>query len=410
MILFPKQCWSIARATSRLNIWEGSVRSGKTVSVNFKYLKSIGESMSGLPPDTIDVMVGKTLGSLKRNIINPICLLLGDDAQYFSGKQEFHIWDRVIHTIGANDERAVGKIQGATIRKALGDELTLWPESFFKMLDSRLSLDQSELLGTTNPGPPNHFLKKDYLDRKGELDLSSFHFKLRDNVRLSKKFIEAIEKNYVGLWYKRFILGLWCVAVGAIYDFFEEKYPYVIKICPTPKFKVVGIDYGTGNPTTFGLYGVNLKKKPRIWLEREYYYDSKKEQKQKSDDEYADDLIDFVDGETVLYTIIDPSALSFKVALRDKKYKSVLVDADNTVVDGIRTLSTMWKNGEYSIHRSNKASINETYGYIWDEKAQERGEDKPCKKDDHTRDRDRYVVQTLFGNNKMLDYSQLAIM
>lgn len=247
MIFFPKQKWAIRRSNARINILDGSVRAGKTVAVNNRFLTAIGESKKDLPPDAVDIMVGKTIGSLKRNIINPLCDLLGNDAQYFPGKQEFHIWDNIIYTIGANDERAVGKIQGATARKVLGDELTLWPESFFKMLDSRLSLEVSQLFGTTNPGPPGHYLKKDYLDRKRDLDLDSFHFVIDDNTSLAKRFIEAIKLNYVGLWYKRYILGLWCAAEGAIFDFFEEDEHTIVK-WPEAEYYILAIDYGTANP------------------------------------------------------------------------------------------------------------------------------------------------------------------
>ena len=181
MEYFAKQRWSMKRATARLNIWEGSVRSGKTVATNTQFIKTLPKASK----NGEIFLIGKTLDSLKRNIINPMYNLVGDDLVHYPGKREVHLWDRVIYTVGANDERAVGKIQGATIALCLGDEIALWPESFWVMLDSRLSLDTSQLLGTTNPDNPKHFLKKLYLDRKGELDLNSFHFKLDDNPFIS---------------------------------------------------------------------------------------------------------------------------------------------------------------------------------------------------------------------------------
>ncbi|MCK5609874.1 PBSX family phage terminase large subunit [Candidatus Pacearchaeota archaeon] len=404
MHLFPKQKWSIRRANARINIWDGSVRAGKTVSINNKFLTAIGESKKYLPPDAVDIMVGKTIGSLKRNIINPICDLLGNDAQYFPGKQEFHIWNNIIYTIGANDERAVGKIQGATARKVLGDELTLWPESFFKMMDSRLSLDVSQLFGSTNPGPPGHYLKKEYLNRKGELDLNSFHFVIDDNTSLSPRYVEAIKKNYVGLWYKRYILGLWCAAEGAIFDFFNED-EHTITSWPEAEYYILAVDYGTANPFAALLMGVNHMALPRIWAEREYWWDSKAKQRQKTDSEYSQDLKDFLKEnlgpgwrEVVRTIYLDPSAESFEVQLGRDGFSGVC-HADNTVDDGLRTVATMLKNRNYAISVHCPHYIEEMYGYVWDEKKQEKGEDQPKKVRDHCQDAGRYGVHSEFGNN-----------
>lgn len=416
MRLFPKQSWSINRSIARLNIWDGSVRAGKTVSVNNRFLQAIGESKRGQPPDAIDVMVGKTIGSLKRNIINPLCVLLGNDAHYYSGKTgggELHIWDNVIHTIGANDERATTIIQGSTIRKALGDELTVWPESFFKMLDSRLSLDSSQLFGTTNTGPPGHYLKKEYLDRKNILDLLSFHFVIDDNIYLSEKYVKAIKLNYVGLWYKRYILGLWCAAEGAIFDFFDEN-EHTITRWPEAQYYILAIDYGTANPFAALLMGVNHNTKPKIWAEREYYYDSVKKQRQKTDGEYHRDMVDFVTEylgkhwrNKLRVVYIDPSAESFEVEL-SRTFN--VTHADNTVDNGLRNTATMLKSGFYAIATYCKHYIEEMYGYVWDEKAQLKGKDEPKKVGDHCEDAGRYGVQSEFGGEAAVDLGLLTRM
>lgn len=403
MKLNPKQKFSIRDSDARLNIWEGAVRSGKSIGIDFRFINAVGESRVGCPPDAVDVMIGKTLSSLKRNVINPIIKLVGsENAEYFSGKQEFHLWDNVIHTIGANDERSEGKIRGATIRKVMGDELTLWPESFFKMLDSRLSLEKSQFFGSTNPGPPRHYLKTDYIDRVNELNLKCYKFKLEDNKALPKAYVEAIKKNYTGLWYRRFILGEWCMAEGSIYDFFNEDF-HTLVVCPPAQYYVLGCDYGTANPAAFILFGVNRFARPKIWAEREYYFNSKKEQRQKTDSEYSKDLIDFCKdylGEywqtKVRKTYLDPSAESFQLQLKRDGVLSV-AEANNEVLPGIATVATMMKTGDFAIHHSCKNYINEMYSYVWDPKAQERGIDEPSKVDDHCQDAGRYAVYTEFG-------------
>ena len=413
MELFAKQKWALNRSDSRINLWHGSVRSGKTVNVDFRFIQSLRDSTENLPSDVIDIMIGKTMGSLKRNVINPICGLLGNEAKYFSGKQELHIWDHIIHLVGANDERSVGKIQGSTIRKALGDEVTLWPESFFKMLDSRLSMDDSQFFGTTNPGPPNHYLKTDYMNRYKELNLKSFHFVLEDNTTLSKRFIQEIKKSYTGLWYRRYILGLWCVAEGAVFDFFDEDEHTIIKH-PPAQYYILAIDYGTSNPFGALLMGVNHNTKPKIWAENELYFDSKKMQYQKTDGEYSLDLKNFCKGylgqywqNKILKTYVDPSAASFKLQLERDGFLGV-EDADNSVMDGLRTKATMLKNGNYAICTRCINYIKEIYGYRWDVKAQERGLDQPMKTGDHLCDAGRYGVHSEF-NGEEVDMVSLTV-
>lgn len=429
MRLSDKQKWSIKRSTSRLNLWEGSVRSTKTVGSIFRFIQAIPQASR----DGEIFLIGKTLDSLKRNIILPMQEFLGEDIGYFPGKREVHLWDRTIYTVGANDERAEGKIRGVTASLIYGDEVTLWPESFFKMMDSRLSLEDSIFFGTTNADNPMHYLKRDYLDREENLDFSSFHFILDDNEFLSEKYRTAIKQNFVGLWYKRFILGLWCVAEGAIHDYFDEDEHVILKP-PKADYYDVGIDYGTGNPSEFLLCGNSNTSKLKIWAEDEYFYDSKKHERQKTDSEYAKDLLYFL----VPYTnsldhivenkygteellrvkserkknrplsniFLDPSAASFKAELRQWGFFG-LKDADNDVLDGIRTVSRMIKGGSAAICTRCINLIKEMYAYLWDSKAQERGEDKPLKKDDHGQDTWRYVLQTKFGKS-FLDYSLLT--
>lgn len=422
-----KQKWSMRRATARLNLWEGAVRASKTVATIGKFIKLLPLASK----DGDIFLIGKTIDSLKRNIIIPLQLLLGNDCQYYPGKRECHIWGRVCYTVGANDERAEGKIRGSTSSLVLGDEVTLWAESFFKMLDSRLSLDNSIFLGTTNADNPNHYLKRDYLDRIQQLDMRSFHFKLEDNPFLSQKFIDAIKKNYTGLWYKRFILGLWCLAEGAIFDFFDEE-ENTLSRTPPADFYDIGIDYGTGNPTTYILMGNSLTaKKPYIWAEREYFYDSRVHQRQKTDLEYANDLYFFVGKysnaidslierkfgmERLLEvkrdricqiplhdTFIDPSAASFSVQLKRDGFPGIK-DADNDVLPGIRTVSRMLKSRDYAICQECTNYIKEFYGYHWDSKQQAVGVDAPKKESNHCQDAGRYVVYTKYGKQK-IDYS-----
>jgi len=359
-------------------------------------------------------MVGKTNGSLYRNIIRPMEEILGDEMYYHQehDTRVIDIWDRKIYCFGANDERSENKIRGGTFASAYGDELTLWPESFWTMLLSRLSVAGAQLFGTTNPDNPNHYLKKNIINRKNELSCNVFHWPIDANTFLPLDYIENLKKEYTGLWYRRYILGEWCVAEGAIYDFFDEKLHIIpLQELPKPRYHMVSVDYGTGNPTSFGLYGCNPETKPKVWRIRSYWWDSRKRGRQKTDEQYSTDMKEFLEEDGVPINpraiIVDPSAASFKVQLR-KDHNYFVKDANNEVLDGIRTQARMLQSGEYAISDddTNDPCINEYYGYVWDDNASKKGEDKPVKSDDHTKDDERYLLQTEYGEEH-LDYSIL---
>lgn len=292
---------------------------------------------------------------------------------------------------GANDERAEGKIRGMTLAGAYGDEVTLWPESFFKMLLSRLSIPGAKLFATTNPDSPYHWLKRDFLD-KSELDLRTWHFELQDNPNLAPEYVESLKREYSGLWYKRFVLGLWVQAEGAVYDMWSEEC-HVVDEMPAPheaRLTYVGVDYGTTNPCAFLL--VSLAG-DTWYVHREYYHDSRAVGRQKTDAEYSKDLAAFMgDLRSRVPVIVDPSAASFIEQLRRDGF--YVIEANNSVLDGIRAVSTLLEQGRLKVHRSCKNLIREFSAYVWDERAQKRGEDKPLKENDHALDALRYVIWT----------------
>lgn len=403
MQLFDKQCHSIDNSIARLNLWDGAVQSGKTVASIMRWIDYIGSDPVGKL-----IMTGKTERTLQRNVLEPMKEYLGDDFSYSMGNGEAYLWDRLIYLYGANDERSEGKLRGLSgVVGAYGDEVSLWPESYFKMMLSRMSASMAKAFLSTNPDNPNHWLYKNFILRAPELNMSYFPFRLDDNVFLPPEYVEALKLEYVGLWFKRFILGLWVSAEGAIYDFFDEDL-HVIDKCPSADYYIVGVDYGTANATFFGLFGVKhrpLIGQPKVWLAKEYYYSGREHHKSKTDSEYADDFVEFLAGRTPQAIYIDPSASSFKAELK-KRGILFIKNADNSVVDGIRFQGSCLYKGLYKIYRECKRTIGEYFSYIWDKKAQERGEDKPKKVDDHSKDGERYALWTHFGTKK-LDYSKL---
>ncbi len=391
--LSPKQIITLKESTARINIWVGAVRSGKSYSSLIRWLEYLQEA----PPGNL-VMIGRTATTIKHNIVDEICNLVGADAKFYVGKNELQLWGRRIYLVGASDERAEQKIRGSTFAGAYIDEMTLIPESFFVMLLSRLSVPGSKLFGTTNPDSPFHWLKKNYLDRSEELDMKEWHFYLDDNPSLSEEFKTALKQEYRGLWYKRYIDGDWCLADGAVYDFYDDNIHSIMYPPGLAKEYFIGIDYGTANPCAFVLIGINKDHYPNMWVEKEYYYDSSKHYRQQTDSEYAEALIKFIGDIPVRGIYIDPSAISFRLECQRQGIRNIF-EAENEVLDGIRFVSGLLVNGTLKICKSCINLIKEMGSYVWDSKKAELGEDKPKKSHDHAVDALRYVLYSRFGKN-----------
>lgn len=229
---------------ARINILSGSVRSGKTwISIVLWafWVASISKKSACL-------MCSKTLSSLERNVLSLLQSLVGkDNFTYSLSKKEGLLFGRKIYFEGANDCRAESKIRGMTLMGAYCDELTLFNESFFVMLLSRLSEKGAKLIATTNPDSPNHWLKKKYIDRADKLDILLENFLLTDNTFLDKEYVKSIKKEYTGVYYDRFILGKWKAAEGVIYrDFADNPDKYIIPPPPSDEiaFATIGVDFG----------------------------------------------------------------------------------------------------------------------------------------------------------------------
>jgi len=350
-------------------------------------------------------MAGKTDRAILRNIIRPLQIIFGTKhIKYFSGKGEAVIMGKRIFCIGANDERAEQKVRGLSAGGAYGDEITLWPESFFRMLMTRLSEEGAMFFGTTNPDTPYHYLKKDYIDRK-ELDLISFHFELKDNPFLSKVYVANLEKEYRGLWRKRFIKGLWVVAEGSIYDCFDDDSPVHVRETPpydNPDYYITGVDYGTSNPCAFLKIGIiHHNNQVYACIEDEYYYSSETEGRQKGDGQYVTDFKYFTKGYASrnMFTVVDPSAASFIVALQQSGETNV-IPADNSVIDGIRYCYNMMDEGRLMILARCKHTREEVSGYTWNKRSQLLGVDEPLKVKDHCCDGFRYPLHTVFNTER----------
>src|SRR5690606_30897701 len=230
-----------------------------------------------------------------------------------------------------------------------------------------------------------------WLDKFIEKHVLHLHFTMEDNLALSEAIREGYRRLFSGVFYKRYILGLWVLAEGIIYDMFNAE-EHVVPTVERRYIKYyVSCDYGTQNPTTFGLWG----RCDGVWYKvKEYHYDGRAKSRQKTDEEYCDDLEEFIGSLSVIGVIIDPSAASFIAAVK-KRGKFRVIHADNSVLDGIRNVASSLVDGSIKYNDCCKETIREFQSYRWDEKAAQRGEDKPVKENDHQMDGDRYFVQTV---------------
>lgn len=398
---------SVRLADARINLWEGSVRSSKTVSSLIRWLKFVREALPGNL-----LMTGKTERTLKRNIIDPLTEWLGKSrCRLVEGSGELWLLGRRVYIAGANDERAQEKIRGLTLVGAYVDEVSTVPESYWSMLLTRLSVDGAKLFGTSNPDSPAHWLMRDYLDRSSmwldhsghvlrhegddRLDLARFSFRLADNPHLSAAYIKALSAEFTGLWRRRFIEGLWVAAEGAIFDMWDPDRMVADIMPPIVNWIGAGIDYGTTNPFHAVLLGLGADS--CLYVVSEWRYDSRRSRRQLTDTEYSQRLRAWLeqvrvpaskrqDGTWLLgvrphYIVVDPSAASFRAQLHQDGLSTVA--ANNEVLDGIRTVSSLMTAGKLKVSRDCPELLAEIPSYSWDGKAAKLGEDKPVKVNDH---------------------------
>lgn len=378
---------------ARINILEGSVRSSKTVTMIPKWLMYIKHGPPGLL-----LIVGVSKDTVYDNILRDLFDTLGEgNYKYNRQTGDLSIFGRDLKIIGAKDDGAEKYLRGKTLAGAYVDELTLIPEKFFKQLLNRLSIKGAKLYATTNPDTPSHYIFTEYISDQEKIDsglVRVIHFELDDNPNLDEDYKRDIAKSYSGLFYKRFILGLWVLGEGSIYDMWTDdnlydSLPFHINDPAHPYDRDIAVDYGTQNPMVFLdiFYDGH-----GVYIEDEYYYAGKKSQAQKTDSQYADDLVKFCQGKNIGQIIVDPSAASFIAELKLRGFR--VKPADNEVLDGIRLMASMIQLRMLKVNRRCSNFIREISSYVWDEKAALRGEERPIKQNDHTMDAARYYCKT----------------
>lgn len=391
----PKQLEFIKYGVRKWNLAHGSVRTGKTVCTVFTFMHQVY-----MCPDSQIYIVGHTFDTAYRNVVRLILeseqLAIFRPFCTWSGKK-LYFRDKVITVLGAKDEGALGAFQGDTYSLVYCDEMTLYPQSITEMINSRLSKPHSKGYATMNPKHPTHLLKQ-WIDKAeaGDPNYYSLHFTLDDNPYVDQNYKDMLKNSSSGLFYKRNYLGLWCLAEGAIFDFFDRSLHVVDRPPASAEYWIASIDYGAVNPFVCLLIGISTgqytQAGKRIWVEKEYYWDPKVKHRQKTNSEFAQDVQQFLEPYSVKNIYIDPSAAAFKLELR--KMGMHCIDANNEVLDGITMMTSELQRGTLSICSECKNTIREIETYVWDSKAAEKGWDEPLKKDDHALDALRYAIAT----------------
>lgn len=395
-------------------IADGAIRSGKTLSMSLSYIMWAMHAFEGQN----FAMCGKTIGSFRRNVVFWLKIMLRSRGYSVTDHRVDNLLvirkngvENYFYIFGGKDERSQDLIQGITLAGVFFDEVALMPESFVNQATGRCSVEGSKFWFNCNPDGPYHWFKVNWIDKCEEKRLIYLHFTMDDNLSLAEDIKARYRSMYTGVFFKRYILGMWAVAEGVIYDMFsEERHVKNIKDffqLLIDGGRYVSCDYGTQNATVFLLW--NKGNDGKWYCIREYDYSGREKGKQKTDSEYADDLEKWLDGTEIKAVIVDPSAASFIAELRKRGYK--VIKARNEVLDGIRLVSMLLSQGMLVFSSSCTETIKEFSSYVWDDKAVEKGEDKPVKQNDHEMDAVRYFCNTILGNQvaKIRDKQKLGL-
>lgn len=390
-----KQQQYFIQATHRWNIKTGATRSGKTYMDYFVIPKRI-RAVTG--KDGLIMIMGNTKGTLQRNIIEPLQKIwtpsLVSDIK--SDNTAMMFGERVF-CIGADKVNQVNRVRGSSFAYCYGDEVATWHKDVFDMIKSRLDKPYSRFDGTCNPEGPRHWFKQ-FLD--SDADIYQQDYTIYDNPFLSSDFVQNLEKEYTGsVYYDRFILGKWKPAEGLIYPDQANGE----NIVPTEDREYtkwyISVDYGTMNPCSMGLWG----KCGKIWYRvAENYYNGRKKQHLKTDEEHYISLEQLAADRPIIAVIVDPSAASFIECIR-RHGKFSVRKANNSVLDGIRITASRLKSGVIKINDCCTGAIEEFSSYRWDEKS---AEDKPIKENDHAMDDIRYFAYTILRFDERPNHSR----
>ena len=386
-------------------ICDGSIRSGKTVCMTVGFILWSMAKFSGQK----FAICGKTIASLRRNVIMNLREWIPEDLEIVERRSDNKIVisdgcgrENTYFLFGGQDESSYMLVQGITLAGALLDEVVLMPRSFVEQVCARCSVLGSKLWFNCNPGGPEHWFNKIWVLRAKEMNALHIHFTMADNLSLAAEIRERYERMYEGVFYRRYVLGEWCLAEGLIYQF--DKDVHTFKEFPPADLQrryqdgygewYISCDYGTLNPFSAGLWWVFAGRAYRV---AEHYYSGRNSSVMKTDEEYYKEIEKLAGDRLIRAVIVDPSAASFIATIRQHGRFSVR-KARNEVLPGIRLTASMLRAGVIKISTECQDAIREFGLYRWDEKGEV---DKPIKENDHAMDDIRYFCATVMRRDPL---------
>lgn len=402
-------------------ICDGAVRSGKTVS---EALSFVLWSMSTFDGKNF-ALCGKTVGGLRRNVIGPLKQMLKSTGYVIEDarnegclcigaidKETKKKVTNYYYIFGGKDESSQDLIQGITLAGVFFDEVALMPQSFVNQATARCSVEGAKFWFSCNPNSPFHWFKKEWINKVTERKILYLHFTMDDNPSLSEEVKNRYKALYTGVFYKRYILGLWVAADGIVYPMFDPDIHAIELRRNWTRIFVAG-DFGIQNATTFGIFGYYAPE--RRYHQIASYYHSGRDEGQKTTKEYADDLKQFLADNLVMpeYVVLDPSAAPMIVELRKDPYFARhgidILPAKNRVDLGIQVVSFLLNERKFTLDPSCIKDIEEFTTYAWDSDKLDKGVEEVIKIDDHAMDKIRYAIMTDSILNGTLD-REIAIL
>lgn len=378
-------------------ICDGSIRSGKTISMSVGFVLWSMGSFNGHN----FAICGKTIESLRRNVIT----LLPQWVEGIVNIKERRSENKLIITagdvtntyylFGGKDESSYALIQGMTLSGVFFDEVALMPRSFVEQAIARCSVVGSKFWFNCNPESPSHWFYTEWIKKPKERNVLYLHFTMDDNLSLAPEIKARYEAMYTGVFYRRYILGLWVKAEGLVYPMFNRD-THVVSDIPDhyiPRHRYyVSIDYGTVNPFAAGLYDYDPVAQKATMIKELYYNGGSN--RRVDNEQYYKMLLDLIGDYQIEYIIIDPSASSMVETIQ-KYGKYIVVKADNDVMNGIQDVTKFLNAGVLFFYKSCKNTFTEFETYSWDE---DKAEDTVIKENDHSMDQVRYFCRTALRN------------
>ena len=373
-------------------ICDGAIRSGKTVSMADGFVLW---SMSCFENQNFAIC-GKTIESLRRNVITLLPQWLEGIFTITERRSENKLIisdgkrTNNYYLFGGKDESSYTLVQGITLAGVLFDEVALMPRSFVEQAMARCSVTGSKFWFNCNPESPAHWFYVEWIKKAAERNILYLHFTMDDNLSLALEIKQRYQNMYVGVFYRRYILGLWVKAEGLVYPMFDRDVHTVKKIpTPNPRHRYyVAVDYGTVNPFAAGLWDYSPGDKEAVMV-RELYYKGGSTNR-VDNEQYYKMLTELIGEYPIEYIIIDPSASSMIETIQ-KYGQYMVIKADNDVLNGIQDVTKFLNAGVLFFHKSCVNTFDEFETYAWDEDSVE---DKVIKENDHSMDQVRYFCRT----------------